>query len=206
MPISRLVISLAACLLLGEGAVRLGGREDPDGNVSLNGHRLLPYSFPGKRLATLLDDSVRPPVLVHSPELGWRPRPGAISEDGLHAYDALGVRVADPARPTSPQPTPGVRRLVLVGDSFAHGNGAPFAESLGAHLEASLALAGERVGPQALFAPGPGHYASEANEVVARIVSSPAVSTPEVPVRSASAFTPSPSASSAGAAGGRGSS
>ncbi|MDP6763460.1 MAG: SGNH/GDSL hydrolase family protein [Planctomycetota bacterium] len=139
MSISRLVISFAASLVLAEVALRLAAEEDLDGNVTLAGRRLLPYRFPGQRLAAVLEEWGEEGVLAHSPDLGWRPRPGAVSVDGLYAYDALGVRVADPAVPTTLRPSEGVRRLVLVGDSYSHGDDVPFAESLGAHLEAVLA-------------------------------------------------------------------
>ncbi len=55
VPKSRLFLSLVLCLFLGEGAVRLIGRADVDGNLTLRGYRIPPHRFPGTRLAALLD-------------------------------------------------------------------------------------------------------------------------------------------------------
>lgn len=143
VPKSRLFLSLVLCLFLGEGAVRLIGHADVDGNLTLRGYRIPPHRFPGTRLAALLDGPGRENYLEHSPELGWRPRPGAISANGFYAYDELAVRVADPSAPTALEPAPSVRRVVIVGDSFAHGDDVHFAESLGARLASALAIGGD---------------------------------------------------------------
>ena len=74
VPKSRLFLSLVLCLFLGEGAVRLIGHADVDGNLTLRGYRIPPHRFPGTRLAALLDGPGRENYLEHSPELGWRPR------------------------------------------------------------------------------------------------------------------------------------
>jgi len=68
-------------------------------------------------------------------ELGWCPRPGRPST--TIAYDELGCRVG--VAPLEPSRVPGVRRIVVVGCSFTHGDEVRGEETWAAMLDESRA-------------------------------------------------------------------
>ncbi len=81
---------------------------------------------------------------MHDPDLGWRLRPGATGEvrafGGAPAYT---IAVNERGLRDDPHPhakPPGVRRVLLLGDSVAFGSGMPVEETFAALLE-------ERLGP-----------------------------------------------------------
>lgn len=80
-------------------------------------------------------------LFVHDPLLGWRPAPGAMVRQTSEEFDVTlrinsqGVR-AD--REIPPEPPPGVRRIVGLGDSFLFGHGVELEESFLALLEEML--------------------------------------------------------------------
>jgi hypothetical protein len=80
-------------------------------------------------------------LFVHDPLLGWRPAPGAEMRQTSEEFDVAirinsqGIR-AD--REIPPEPPPGVRRIVGVGDSFVFGHGVELEESFLALLEEML--------------------------------------------------------------------
>ena len=86
------------------------------------------------------DESNRPIAnFVADPEIGWRMRPGhafAVDTAEYHvAYRSNAQGFRDERKTDAPQAS---RKIVLVGDSFAFGQGVPFDQTFGALLESSL--------------------------------------------------------------------
>jgi len=80
-------------------------------------------------------DGARPPsgYSHFDAVLGWRPRPGYVSEDGGVHVDALGLRATREYAPVRPD---GVRRVLACGESFTFGEEVSDAEAWCARLEA----------------------------------------------------------------------
>ena len=133
--------SLLVCLIGAESAIRYMGAYDPDGNFIIHGRALKPFHLPV--LATRRNvEEYRTSVgtrSVYDGHLGWAYRPGHRSADGLYGYNSLGARTS----PTAPveytkASSPGTLRIVLVGDSYTHGDEVPFTDSWGYRLEKKL--------------------------------------------------------------------
>jgi hypothetical protein len=76
---------------------------------------------------------------MYDSQLGWTNRSNNQSANGLYAYNALGARIA-PAAPVeyTPSPSSGVLRIVIVGDSYTHGDEVPFEHTWGYYLQQNL--------------------------------------------------------------------
>jgi len=137
------VASSLVALALGELAVRSLGRTDEDGAFYFREHAIRPYRMPLLRMGSLLDEYERSPAsyLAYDADLGWTNRPGARSTDGLYRANAAGLR-SD--REYSLEPSDGVLRIGLFGDSFVHGDGVELAASLAPLAEAALRERGVR--------------------------------------------------------------
>ena len=72
--------------------------------------------------------------------LGWAPRPGSVSANGLYHYNSQGIR--SPISAFASHPVEGVLRIALFGDFFTHGDDVPYEHSFGAILDRSLNEAG----------------------------------------------------------------
>ena len=90
--------------------------------------------------------------VTHDPELGWRNRPGLRAEatGPTLQFPVFRYRVTINSRglrdrETTPEPAPGVTRIVLLGDSFAWGWGVDDGECFADRLEQRLAPAVEVV-------------------------------------------------------------
>ena len=84
-------LSLVLALALAEGIVRSVVDVDEDGQRWLAGRRLLPWRMPLSQIEKNLGDFYDPASLfVYDPDLGWAPRPGAQSRDGLQSIDPSG--------------------------------------------------------------------------------------------------------------------
>lgn len=134
MLLRRLLLVLLG-LVVGFGAaefaVRTLVRVDADGQRWLGEQRLLPWRLPVERIGARLRDLNNPASLLrYDAELGWEPRPGARSRDGLVSIDERGVR-----RDGLPVAQEGIPlRIVTVGDSFTFGAEVGDAESWSAQL------------------------------------------------------------------------
>lgn len=136
----RLLVSCLALVLSASSAellVRCLGTTDQDGQFSLFNVKVRPYRIRLYAIDQLLheyekrDDS----YVIHDPQLGWKQRPGAVSDDGLYRANFNGFRddrdydlVPDPAR----------LRIALFGDSYTHGSKVSFEDSWGEQLEQML--------------------------------------------------------------------
>lgn len=140
-PLYGLVVAAAAL----EAGARWLTRDTPGGPV-LRGVALLPYELvPEKRRRVLALDPADPaamPYEIPDPELGWTIRPGGRTSqkeahgEVVYAANSLGLRSAP--REVPAEKAPGTTRILVVGDSFAHGDEVGFEDSWTARLEAGL--------------------------------------------------------------------
>jgi hypothetical protein len=71
--------AVLALMIVGEGAVRMAGQSDADGNFFLRGHHLAPRHLPVKRVEAAARAYLAAPgtsFMMGDPLLGWVPRPG----------------------------------------------------------------------------------------------------------------------------------
>jgi hypothetical protein len=131
---------VAATWLVGDAALRVAVRRDEDGQEWLRDIRLRPYQLPLRQIGETLEHLEHgTSFLAYDPEVGWVPRPGARSKDGLHRVDAGGIRTDGE---TAVVPPPGVLRIAIFGDSFTFGDEVALADTWGAALERGLAARG----------------------------------------------------------------
>ena len=131
------IASTALAILLGEVIVRALVHRDADGQEWLYDRRLQPYRLPQRQIAATLSRlQAGTSFLAYDPELGWSPRPGARSADGLSRVDAGGIRT-DRDIPVE-RAAPGLR-VALFGDSFTFGDEVGQEQTWGAALERRLA-------------------------------------------------------------------
>jgi hypothetical protein len=137
--------TILTCLLVAEMSVRYLGHTDLDGNFIIYGRALKSYHLPVKTMrqkAEVYQTSTRTRIM-YDPQLGWTNRPSNQSADGLYAYNALGARIA-PAAPIeyTQSPLPDTLRIVIVGDSYTHGDEVSFENTWGYYLQQNLNEAG----------------------------------------------------------------
>lgn len=103
-----------------------------DGALFLFKAPCLPLQIPARSVEQALrryDDPTL--VLRYDSQLGWAPRPGGVSSDGLYRYDDAGSRAPETPHPTQPEG----HTISLFGDSTMHGTGVPYGDTIGAYLE-----------------------------------------------------------------------
>jgi len=125
-----------------ETAVRVMGEWDASGNFYFKNRIIHPHKMPLKmveersRILQESDDS----IVTYHEVLGWAPRPGSESANGMYRYNSQGIRSPLPAY--ADIPAEGILRIALFGDSFTHGDDVPYEHSFGAVLEKKLNEAG----------------------------------------------------------------
>jgi len=143
----KILLSLGTLIFFfaaAETAVRVMGEWDASGNFYFKNRIIHPHKLPLKMVAeqarTLQesDDS----IVIYHEFLGWVPRPGSVSANGMYHYNPQGIRYPVPA--FAGRPAIGVLRIALFGDSFTHGDDVPYEHSFGAVLEKELNQAGIR--------------------------------------------------------------
>jgi len=141
----KILLSLGTLIFFfaaAEMTVRVMGEFDASGNFYFKNRIIHPHKLPLKMVAErarALQDSDDSIVTYHE-VLGWTPRPGSESANGMYRYNSQGIRSAVPAY--ADRPAEGVLRIALFGDSFTHGDDVPFEHSFGAVLERRLNEAG----------------------------------------------------------------
>jgi hypothetical protein len=141
----KMLLSLATLALFFAGAevaVRVMGEWDASGNFYFKNRIIHPHKMPLKMVTERTealresDDS----IVTYHEVLGWAPRPGSVSANGLYRYNLQGIR--SPVEKYENRPTEGVLRIALFGDSFTHGDDVSFEHSWGAVLEQKMNEAG----------------------------------------------------------------
>lgn len=143
----RTLFALLVGVLLFEGYLRLKA-SDHGGIAYVNGVPLLPYERVSAERRTALardpNDPMALPYEVPDPELGWTIRPQGRTEEQqkgktiVFAANSLGLRSL-PSEVLTPKPA-GTRRIVVFGDSLAHGDELAFEDTWTKRLE-------DRLGP-----------------------------------------------------------
>ncbi len=121
---------------LGELGARWLSREELAGLHLLN-LRLLPLPrVPDDLAERLLSEPDARSYVMEDRRLGWVIRPNARSESGLFASNQFGFRDAGSDRAV--EPSAASRRVLLVGDSFTHGDELTWPETWACHLGETL--------------------------------------------------------------------
>lgn len=136
---TAMLVGVALALGTGEAATRLLSTSDADGNMWFLGRRLRPLIPPVNAVREALQNyECEAQCLREDPQLGWAPRPGSTSADGLYSYDASGIRIRQGMPDYSMSPPEGTLRIALFGDSFTHCDGLAHDGSWGHLLEGFL--------------------------------------------------------------------
>ena len=132
--------SILVCLVIGEGAIRIFGRFDKNGNFFFRSRQLKPYKLPIFQTEKVINKylSSESSFIIYDPFLGWKPRPMCISLDGLYRFNKDGVRTASIDEVISKSPDPGKLRILIFGDSYTFGEQVSFEDTWGYHLQENL--------------------------------------------------------------------
>ena len=128
-------ITLVMFLILTDLLLHLFISKTPDNNRYLNQYLLTPYHLPVKSTEAILnsfsqnDNRTR---LVYDEVCGWRPASNYNQNDSLYLYNHLGVRISDSDEKAH---SPGRKQILLIGDSFVHGDEVAYADTWGAILQ-----------------------------------------------------------------------
>lgn len=133
-----LLFGLVVAFVCAEVAVRLMGETDADGNFFYKdkavGAIRPPVEWVREQLQKYKDsDQTR---MIYDPNTGWSPRPHVVTHKGMYRYDARGIRTS--GKEYTEKAKPGVLRIAIFGDSFAHGDDVPYEQSWGRLLEQKL--------------------------------------------------------------------
>jgi hypothetical protein len=143
-----LVLALLFAGVVCEMGLRIIGQHDRDGNFYLRGKRIEPFRMPlasMQRALEKLSEKRANPHIVYHPHLGWAPAPNTVSSDGLYAFNSQTLRARSPSDDTPPNAPEGLRRILLIGDSFTLGGEVPYEQTWAHYLEADLQTRGIRV-------------------------------------------------------------
>ncbi|AGF78512.1 hypothetical protein UWK_01962 [Desulfocapsa sulfexigens DSM 10523] len=136
---------LTLCLLILEITVRYYCQVDSDGNYRILGRVLKPYHLAINTFAHHAQDysNTSHSRVVYDEYLGWTPRVSNISANGQYCYNSLGARVDDknPIEYKTAKPQD-ILRILIIGDSYSHGDEVPFQNTFGYYLEQLLNTAG----------------------------------------------------------------
>ncbi len=122
--------------LLVEGALRILTKE-VGGQRELFGYKLVPFEIvPGGHSELIGMSFEECPYVAPDPELGWVVKPNGRSPTKPFASNSLGLRSAPEEIPV--EKTPDVARVLLVGDSFTHGDEVPWEETWARKLQERL--------------------------------------------------------------------
>jgi hypothetical protein len=142
--------ALACGLLLpfiaAEVALRFRGQTDADGNFFWKGRALGGIHPQVAWVREKIDEYHANPDsrMIADPHTGWSPRPNVTTHKGMYRYESHGIRCGTPPKDYALTPAAGVTRIAIYGDSFAHADDVPIAESWGRHLENALNGSGRK--------------------------------------------------------------
>lgn len=135
------IFSLLICLIFSELVIRYFGSHNRDGNFSIGSRTLKPYHLPIVTTQRTIDEYLlasSKTFIMYDPFLGWSPRPNSRSSNDLYHYNSFGIRTASTSIDYSMSPSDDTLRIVIIGDSFTHGDEVPFENTWGYHLEKNL--------------------------------------------------------------------
>lgn len=132
-------------LIVGEMTIRFLGAYDPDGNfrlIILNKNLdIKPFHLPINAVNEEIEKyHSHESYLMYDSTLGWVPRPRSTSKNGLYHANDEGIR-----RGSIDESTRSGKKglqIVLLGDSYTHGDEVPFEHTWGNYLEQKLAKMG----------------------------------------------------------------
>lgn len=150
---------LSLSLFLCEMTIRYLGTYDLDGNfqatVLKKTFYIKPFHLPINFVRNELEKyHSQQSYLMYDSTLGWVPRPRSTSKNGLYQANDEGVRRGSIDANTRSGNTD--LQVVLLGDSYTHGDEVPFEHTWGYYLEKKLAIAGIRADIINLGAPAYG--------------------------------------------------
>jgi len=158
--LSLVTFSLLLCLIVGELGIRFIGHYDADGNFYVRYRRLRPYHPQITATKETIAQKLYAPsiTLIYDSLLGWRPKPGSKSGNGLLNYNSVGIRSAPSEYSLLPRKD--IVRIAIFGDSFTHGDEVPFEQTWGHYLENALKKNG--VAAEVINFGGPGYGMDQA--------------------------------------------
>jgi len=132
---------VVAIMLLMEIGIRILATKS-DGHVTFANLKLVPFpTVPDAHREILELPESELPYVIPDHDLGWTIRPNGRTTDGLFAANSLGLRSA-PREVVVPKPA-GISRVLLIGDSYTHGDEVPWVDTWSAHLQTELGSAHE---------------------------------------------------------------
>jgi hypothetical protein len=131
--LSSLALGTIIAVAMVEFLLRGASITNSDGAIFLFKAPCLPLQIPTHSVEEALRRYHDDPSLVlrYDSTLGWAPRPGGVSSDGLYRYDAVGARAPETPHPEQREG----HTISLFGDSTMHGTGVPYGDTIGAYLE-----------------------------------------------------------------------
>jgi hypothetical protein len=143
-----LVLALLFAGFVAEMGLRIIGHHDRDGNFYLRGKRIEPFRMPLASVQLTLDklsEKGAKSLVAYHPHLGWSPVPNTISSNGMYAFNSQAIRTRFPNDDTPPIAPQGLRRILLIGDSFTFGGEVPYEQTWAHYLESDLQTRGIQV-------------------------------------------------------------
>lgn len=131
------MVTVILILLIGEGFVRAGSRNSPEG-ITLGATVLRPRDWNGlvARNRSILERAADGSYLMYDDRLGWTIRPSSRSADGMYYSSAEGIRAHNEAVSFSKHTEK--TRIALVGDSFTFGSEVSYEDTWGYRLGQEL--------------------------------------------------------------------
>lgn len=135
-----LLFGLLLAFAAAEVAVRVLGETDADGNFFWKEKPVGDIHPQVAWVREKIDEYKANPYsrMIADRHTGWSPRRGVVTHNGMYRYDSHGIRCDASMKGYTLQPAPGVTRIAIYGDSFAHSDDVPIEKSWGRHLQDAL--------------------------------------------------------------------
>jgi len=133
-----MLFGLLLAFLCAEIIVRMMGQTDADGNFFYENRPIGGIHPQVEWVREKIEQQKQNPDsrMIADPHTGWSPRPGGVTHEGMYRYESHGIRCGPAMTDYNEQPQPGVTRIAVYGDSFAHCDDVPLEQSWGEHLQA----------------------------------------------------------------------
>ena len=133
--IALLIVTILICFILGEASIRVLSKSDLDGNIIYRDVQFKPYKLPIKETRNKLLQYSREEInsrLLFDKKLGWTPHDNFISLDSIYIYNKDGFRCGSLSDTLHGNDA---IRIMIFGDSYAHGDEVNFTGTIGYFLE-----------------------------------------------------------------------